>query len=268
MAILTVSRQIASLGDELCKSIAEHLGYKFVSRKEIEQKILAFGFPKSKLKKFDEKKPGFLSSLTSDRDEYLDYLQLAILESAQNDNCVIIGRGSFIILKDFPNHISLRFVSEKNIRILRYQTEHKCLKKYAEKIIDESDSNRDGFNKSFFDFDINNSELFHLVINTGLLDSDSIIFAVEALVKNFITEKKLQDGNKMIREQFLSQKIVNILKYEHGLDIKFLRTQIIGKTVAIYGVSESKEKVENAINQIKNNYPDFKVISHISQETS
>lgn len=45
MAILTVSRQVASLGDELCKSIAARLGYRFVSRKDIERKILSLGFP-------------------------------------------------------------------------------------------------------------------------------------------------------------------------------------------------------------------------------
>lgn len=267
MAILTVSRQIASLGDELCKSIAEHLNYKFVSRKEIEQKILDSGFSKSKLKKFDEIKPGFLSSLTSDRDEYLDYLQLAVLESAAADNCVIIGRGSFIILKNLPNHISLKFVADNDLRISRYQAEHKCSKKQAEKIINESDSNRDGFNKSFFDFDINNPAMFHLVINTGLLDAESISLSVETLVKTSINDGKTLAGNKMIQEQLLNQKIVNLLKYKNALHIKFFRTKIQDKKILIYGSAETRQEINFALQALQNEFPDYETVSFLSQSS-
>lgn len=266
MAVLTVSRQIASLGDELCMSIAEHLGYKFVSRKDIEKKIIDLGFPKSKLKKFDEIKPGFLSSLTSDRDEYLDYLQLAILESAADDNCVIIGRGSFIILKNLPNNISLKFVSDKNLRISRYEAEHKCSKKQAEKIINESDSNRDGFNKGFFNFDINNPAMFHLVINTGLLEMEAISLCVETLVKNSVTEEKVAAGKEMIQNQILDQKIMNILKYKNGIKVKFLRTKSKNNEIFIYGIVESEPEVAKAAQIVENLFPEHKVVSQLSCE--
>lgn len=268
MAILTVSRQIASLGDELCKSIAEHLGYRFVSRKDIEKKILDLGFSKEKLKKFDEKKPGFLSSLTSDRDEYLDYLQLAILELASTGNCVIIGRGSFIILKELPNNISLKFVADKNLRIERYEKEHKCSKKYALKIINESDSNRDGFNRSFFDFDINNPAMFHLVINTGLLDCEAVSLSIETLVKNAITEEKNAVGNKMLRDLLVSQKIVNLLKYKNGIELKFLRTEIYEKKILIYGIAATSSESEKTIDVVQNALPEYEIVSRISVENS
>lgn len=266
MAIITVSRQIASLGDEVCKSIAGRLGYKFVSRGEIEKKIIELGFPKSKLEKFDEKKPDFLSSLTNARDEYLDYLQLAILESAENDNCVIIGRGSFIILQELPNNISLKFVANKKLRIERYKAEHKCSEKYAQKIVNESDSNRDGFNKSFFDFDINNPAMFHLVVNTGLIDIDAISFFLEVLVKKTVTAEKTSAGMKIIKERAIEQKIVILLKYKNLLEIKFLRVEVKENAISIYGVSESHVQAEKAVEIIKNEFSDYKIISCLSFE--
>ncbi len=265
MAILTVSRQIASFGDEICKSIASHLGYKFVSRTDIEKRILDLGFSKSKLKKFDEKKPGFLSSLSSDRDEYLDYLQLAILEAAADDNCVIIGRGSFIILKELPNHISLKIIAEKGLRISRYEDDHKCGLKKALKIVNESDSNRDGFNKSFFDFDVNNPAMFHLVINTGLLDIDSISSSVETLVKNAVTKEKSALGNKKAKELLLAQKIVNLLKYENSLVIKFLRAEANENRITLHGIADSKSEIEKAAKIVNEKLPGYKVVSRISE---
>ena len=95
MAVITISRQVAALGDEVAGELAKRLGYKFITRKEIEKRIVELGFPENKMPKFDERKPGFFASLTKDRDEYLNYTQYAILEAAEKKNVVIIGRGAF-----------------------------------------------------------------------------------------------------------------------------------------------------------------------------
>ena len=95
MAVITISRQVAALGDEVAGELAKRLGYKFITRKEIEKRIVELGFPENKMPKFDERKPGFFASLTKDRDEYLNYAQYAILEAAEQKNVVIIGRGAF-----------------------------------------------------------------------------------------------------------------------------------------------------------------------------
>ena len=94
MAVITFSRQVAALGDEVAGALAKKLGYNFITRKEIEKRIVELGFPENKMPKFDERKPGFFASLTKDRDEYLNYAQYAILEAAEKKNVVIIGRGS------------------------------------------------------------------------------------------------------------------------------------------------------------------------------
>ena len=78
MAVITISRQVAALGDEVGIALAEKLGYKFIGRKVIEQKLLDLGFSAEKLNKYDERKPAF-AALTKNRDEYLHYLQTAIL---------------------------------------------------------------------------------------------------------------------------------------------------------------------------------------------
>ena len=83
MAIITIAREVAALGDEVAAKTATKLGYKFITRKYIEKSIVQLGFPENKLPKYDERKPGFFASLAKDRDEYLDYLHLALFEAAQ-----------------------------------------------------------------------------------------------------------------------------------------------------------------------------------------
>ncbi|MBQ0052038.1 MAG: cytidylate kinase-like family protein [Treponema sp.] len=264
MAILTVSRQIASLGDELCFSIAQKLNYRFVSRKDIEKRILELGFSEKKLRKFDEKKPGFFASLSRDRDEYLDYLQTAMYEAALQDNCVIIGRGSFIILKDLPNHISLKFVSEKNLRIQRYQDEHGCSKKYAEKIVNESDANRKGFHKSFFNFDQNNPAMYHLVVNTGLISSDAICDTIESLVKTTIKPEDSQHGKEKLEELLFAQQLSMEFARAHNMEIRFLHTKIKENKIYLHGITDSNSKAAKAVEIAAAKFPDYEVCSSLT----
>ncbi|MDE5898140.1 MAG: cytidylate kinase-like family protein, partial [Treponemataceae bacterium] len=121
MAIIAISRQVAALGDEVAAAAAEKIGYKFITRKEIEARIVELGFPAEKLKKYDERKPGFFASLVKDRDEYLQYLQTAVLEAAEEGDCILIGRGAFAILESCPHLISLRFVAKEAVRMKRLQ---------------------------------------------------------------------------------------------------------------------------------------------------
>ena len=51
MAIITISRQVAALGDEVAAALAKKLGYKFIDRKYIENRIVELGFPEEKMKK-------------------------------------------------------------------------------------------------------------------------------------------------------------------------------------------------------------------------
>ena len=113
MAIITLTRQSGSLGDEVGMLLARRLGYIYYDKKEIERRIIAKGLPKEEFMKFDERKPRLLDRFTKNRNKYLNYLSAVVLEIASEGNCVIMGRGAFLFLRDVPNHIAMRFVANK-----------------------------------------------------------------------------------------------------------------------------------------------------------
>ena len=131
MAIITLARQVAALGDEVGEALAQKMNYKFIKRTDIEKRIVELGFPESKMPKFDERKPGFFASLTKDRDEYLNYAQYAILEAAEKKNVVIIGRGAFAVLQGVPNNIAIRLIADEETRINRLRKEFNWDEKQA-----------------------------------------------------------------------------------------------------------------------------------------
>ena len=264
MAIITISRQVAAHGDEVATELARRLGYKFITRKEIEKRIVELGFPESKLLKYDERKPGFFASLAKDRDEYLNYAQYAILEAAEQRNSIIIGRGAFAVLQNVPNHISVRLIADERTRIDRLMTEFNWNEKQALQRIQESDTNRAGFHSSFYNVDINDPSLFHAIYNTGYISLDVTATLIANLVENIVTVKQEEDGNKMIEQLLKIQAVINKLSFEYHINIEFMHASIDGNTVILHGVSDSPAIVEKALQVIKEEMPGYDAKSAVS----
>lgn len=264
MAVITISRQVAALGDEIAASLADELNYKFVGRKDIEQRIVELGFPEEKLKKYDERKPGFFASLVKDRDEYLDYLQTAVLEAACDNKTILIGRGACVVLEKIPSLISLRFIADDTIRMHRLENEFSWDEKKAKQRIDESDENRRGFHKSFFNLDINDPSRYLLTINTGLLDVPSSTQLIAGVVKTLVTPEKEEQSKKRLRCMLDAQLLINKLVFEYKLNIEFLRASIEGGTVVLHGIADSSALVERALKTAAVELPDYTIKSAIS----
>jgi cytidylate kinase len=264
MAVITISRQVAALGDEIATAAAKELGYTFVGRKELEKRIIDLGFPEEKLKRYDERKPGFFASLAKERDEYLDYLQTAVLEAASADNCILIGRGTFVILSELPHRVSFRLIADDDTRRSRLMNEFSWNEKQANQRINESDSNRAGFHKTFFNLEHDLPSHFHLILNTALIDIDGAVEIISALTRRLITPEKDALGRQKLTELLTAQRLVNKLVFEHKLNVFFLRAVIQNNTIYLQGIADSAALAERAVSVAASIMPDYKVESSIS----
>lgn len=264
MAIIAISRQVAALGDEIATATAKKLGYKFIDRKAIEDRIVELGFSAEKLKRYDERKPGFFASLAKDRDEYLDYLQTAVLEAAADGNCVLIGRGSFVVLEGVLNLISVRCIAPHAIRVQRLMNEFSWDEKKALQRIQESDVNRQGFHKSFFNVENEDPSHYYMVLNTGLINVESASSVIANACSQLITPTLESVGNKRISELLTGQQLVNKLIFDHKLNINFLRAVVDDETITLQGVADSAALSERAISLTQELMPGKKVESCIS----
>lgn len=264
MAIISISRQVAAKGDEVAAELAKKLNYSFIKRTDIEKRIVELGFPESKMPKYDERKPGFFASLAKDRDEYLNYVQYAMLEAAAKQNVVIIGRGAFITLQDVPNNVSVRLIASDTVRLKRLQEEFSWNEKQARQRIVESDTNRQGYHNSFYNVDIKDNSLFHIVLNTGLLDIEPSADVIADYVNKYITPEKETEGKKLIEQKLRCQEVINKLVFEYHVGIEFMHAEIEGKDVVLHGVSQSTGIVEQALRIIQTEMPEYEVKSAVS----
>lgn len=264
MAILTLTRQSGSLGEEIGMLIARRLGYTFYDKKEIEKRIIAKGLPKENLLKYDERKPRFLDRFVKNRDKYLNYLSGVILEIAKAGNCVIIGRGAFLFLRDVPNHITFRFVSTQQERLKHIKDiTGITTDKVALRMLSDSDKRQADFYKSCFKYDLSDHSMIHATINTASVEPDMLAEMITAGIRNNITQEVEDAGTKRVNELILAQEMTNKLIFEHALHIDDLHVDVSDKNITLNGLTSFHATVDRAATILESEYAGYKVISKI-----
>jgi cytidylate kinase len=264
MSIITISRQIASYGDEVATELARRLGYAFVNRKMLEDDLVKHGITEEKLRKYDERKPGFWASLARDRDEYFDYLREAVYERAKNGNCVFIGRGGFAILKGVSGCYDVRLIAPDAVRTARLMKEFSWTEKKAQALMVESDMNRRGFHKCFFNIDQDDASSYHIVLNTEALTPEIGAAIIQNACSMTIDKATEAAGILRIAELLQAQKIVNHIVFDLKIPVHFLEATVSGNEITLHGVADSSAIIEKAMVVAHDLARDKKIISGIS----
>ena len=262
MAIITISRQLASLGDETANELAKLLDYRFVDKLSLEERIKSFGVAGQKLEKYDERKPSFFASLSQDRDDYLHYLKTAMLAETGAGNCVFNGREASAVFKGIPGALLVFLVAPMDIRIERVKSYFHCEDKRARQIIDQSDHDRIGFHRYFFDIDWKDPSNYHITLNTGNLHPALAAKIIKELRDQVISSEAEAQSVIRLKEMALGQQIVHQILYEKALPIHFLEAMVSGGEATLFGVANSQAVVETAASAAR----EFSGVSKVHSE--
>jgi cytidylate kinase len=167
MAIITIARQMGSLGNETAANVARHLDYTLVDQATLQQAAEDYGMLKSELEEVHERRPTLVTRyLTMRHRAYLDMIQTIIYQYARADNVVILARGATVLLSDVPSalHVNMFAPSERRIEVV--MAREGITRPIAEQIVRESDQDRAGYMRYLFDQDWMDPLLYDVMINT------------------------------------------------------------------------------------------------------
>ena len=263
MSIITISRELAALGDETARELAGQLNYRYADKNALEERIKSYGVSDPKFSRYDEKKLSFWASLSQDRDDYLHFLKSAVLDEAGQGATVFIGRGAGVILKNVPGVFSVFLVAPHEIRLERVKSYFHCDDKRAMHIIEQSDQDRKGFHRYFFDVKWKDPGNYHLCLNTGHLHPAVCAETIKYLLDKIITDEVEAQYASRIRELTVGQRIKHHVLYEKEMPIHFLEVFVSGSRVTLYGVANAQSLIEAALSYARELVPDFSVQSEI-----
>ncbi len=212
MAVITISRQYGSGGDDIAGRVCELLGYRYFDKRMIvraaaeaglsEEEIVDFSEDKYKIHTFldhlmsgwrgpyaithsitwQEEVFGLSSKTLSALDEVksITLIESAIRAAYQRGNVVIVGRGGQAILKDKPGVLHVRLQAPLDARVQRLHYRENYNLGGAQDAAIKRDRAAADYLKRFHHIDWNDSMLYHLVISTGQLDTEA---AAQLIVK-------------------------------------------------------------------------------------
>jgi cytidylate kinase len=250
MSIITISRQLGSLGTEIAQAVAEKLNYEYVDKKKVTEALSPYGLFAADVEKFDEKKPTFWDSFQIQKKKFLHSLEAAIYDFARKGNVVIVGRGGQVLLKDLPGVLHVRINAPFSIRLKRIIGLEGGDEKRASRILNQSDRDSAGFLRSFFDVDWEDRSLYDLMINTEKLSAETGV----KLIIDSISSPEIQEGGKVIHAKLidlaLTQKVEVILMGIVGIGFENVTVQIKGGMVRLGGFAASETLKEECLRAV------------------
>jgi len=243
--VITISRQLGSLGTEIARGVAEELGYEYADKEMVGKIMTSYGIATLEMDKFDEKKPPFWDSLSIQRRNFLHFIQRAIYDLARKSRIVIVGRGGQVLLKDLPGVLHVKIFAPLNVRLRRVMENEGVDEKHAGLMIRQNDQDSSGYIRSFFNADWDDPNLYDLIINTEKLSAEAggelIIECVHSPEIQAGAEKAAEKLADLILGQKVEAKLLEIL----GGEVQHVEIKAEKGVVFLKGAVTSPSNKEN-----------------------
>jgi len=212
MAVVTISRMFGSDGDEVAHRVCDLLGYRYCDKTLLAQVAQESGISEAEVVDFSEDRyrlRGFIDALlrrsapvstattwtSTARGEELRVAQALDEETAvrfvtatihalhERGRVVIVGRGGQAILRGKPDVLHVRIVAGREDRVPRIMESERVTRLAAQEMMNERDQATAEYLRRFHGIDWNDPLLYHLTINTSLLDRESAAQLIVAAVR-------------------------------------------------------------------------------------
>jgi cytidylate kinase len=187
MAVITMSAQLGAGGPEIGMSLAQRLAYHFVDQEVIQDAVRRYGLAEEKASHLDESKPTLFERFDAETRHYITVLQTTLLEFAEEDNCVLVGRGGQWLLRGIPHVFRLRVIApfEQRVKhLIRRSVEsgEKLTQRAAVDIVRRDDAERAGRMRYLYEVDLEEPSLYDVVANTERIAYESVVEMIERVV--------------------------------------------------------------------------------------
>lgn len=174
MAIVTISRQVGSWGDEVAGLAAGQLGYELIGHEAVQAEAEACdaAYKQACSAFVEETKPDhFWDRLMFSDPGYTALFEQMNFELAAKGEVVMVGRGAHLALAGVPGVLKVRITAPFSLRVDRVAKEKDIDREQAEHYVDNFGRRRRALLESIYHELAVDASQFDLVINTSQLST-------------------------------------------------------------------------------------------------
>ena len=190
--VISISRAMAAGGDDVARTVAEKMGFRFIDDEIIEVAAEKAGVSPSTIASV-ERTPSLIDRILKHlgnnpieaghgayvpvvlnaSESYEDLIAQVIRETAQAGKVVILAHGASIALRDTPGVLRALVTGSPDMRAERYRRDTGLKDSDARKEIDKSDRARREFLQRLYNVQHEMPSHYDLVVNTDRISADS-----------------------------------------------------------------------------------------------
>jgi len=235
MAILTISREYRSGGQEIGTAVAERMRYDYVGKERILADLRARGERWiSLLREVDEDRPTIWDRFDWEYQGLMALVDAYIYERAMDDRVVLVGRGANFLLEGLPHVLRVRLTAPIDRRVERVMHKDGVDRKTAVRLIEKMDSDRAAFIRANFHRDWDDVAAYDMVFNTAVQKFEEITDILCAALEEK-AEKLSLEAWELLRGRMLAARIKAHIATSPRIRIPTLRVFFDGKSIILQG---------------------------------
>jgi cytidylate kinase len=185
MATIAIGQRIGSGGAELGALIARRLEARFLGLDDLRREAASrYQIDPDQLRVFDTREPRFWESLTTDTTRLLAYFHAVILKHLAEDQVVLVSHAMPVWVPKSVGHVlRVRTVAPMAVRTRRVMDEERLSASQAEHRVHESDREVHARMRSILKVDVEDPQLYDVILNTSSAPLDTLAAVVIDLAR-------------------------------------------------------------------------------------
>ena len=189
---VTINRQFGSLGRPIAREISKILGIEYYDRDIVEETSKKLNLSVSAISSNEEKsfKVNFLNMLfplgdssKENQDRIFDAQRQIILDLADKESCLIVGRCADFILQDYKECINIFIYAPKKARFNNCVNILKMKPAEAHRMILEVDKARDNYYRNYAGYPLEDISHKNLMIDSSMLGVNGTAQLLAEMIK-------------------------------------------------------------------------------------
>ncbi len=189
--VVTIARQFGSLGRPIARTVSEMLGIEYYDRDIVDIAAKKLNLPVSTISDYEESaKSAFFNmsyplgmGTTAIQDSIFTTQKKVIMDLAEKESCIIVGRCADHILKDHKNIINIFIYAPYTERLKNCVERLSMQPDEARKMISDVDKARESYHRHYCGYSMSDKDYKHIMIDSSLLGIDGTCEVLAELIR-------------------------------------------------------------------------------------
>lgn len=189
--VVTIARQFGSLGRPIARKVSEKLGIEYYDRDIVELTAKNLNLPVSTISDAEESaKSAFFNmnyplgmGTTAMQDSIFNAQRKIIIDLAEKESCIIVGRCADHVLRDHKNIINVFIYAPYEARLTNGVERLNMRPDEARRMIASVDKARESYHRHYCGHSMSDKDYKHVMLDSSLLGVDGTCDVLTEIIK-------------------------------------------------------------------------------------